>query len=1521
MNSAEKKLGHSAATSSSGTPQLEPEIRTGGKDAVCFTAGFTGAMFGAGTIHAYLAADREPPAVVAGISTGAINAAAMQRCYQELQNSPRAGERREVLRWRWFRQYLSMLIDEPLSAIWRGLPRLTDFSADLPPVQDSSIGSFGTKDTNAYWVDQEKRARRELFLIMKLADWLARLPLKISLLATMLVNYVRLTERIPDWRGWRRIKYASGQVYIVLAIVAHTAFHPFWFKESRFKTTPKTEIRFYKPSYWLRPLLGWRIFFLAWTVLLIFAEGALAMALAFAKAGKPVHSVAALLMEVVGITALAIVYFERRPIQGYVWHRLLPLVANHFRRFAGILFLFGLEYALVKLNNAVLNLNVLDKPWVEAWDQMVILLGILCGLCLFVIFVFEIVSLAAIVWRWGRTKVGKCTHPVQWGLALALAEAFLVLAYAYLVKGVILKLLIVAAFAFGATALMLLAVLKTFPIVLRLSQKHMHPIVSLVLRTPWTTGLVVLQGVCLVSTIFEKYRPIAIFCLIALLCLESLAIAAGVILTSREPAEKRDPLLTKGPIKKRIVRWISTQIFRNLEMERAIVHKFQLLLRLTRLFGHDGESDRLDESPMPVLIVAAPLQTIGVGGSKRGVSQVWAKKGIRIVDALAAALALPGLYEPLHFDQKQFPKDAKDIAFWEMEHPPEILDLVDGAKVRENPLPALFQFLRKSGREPVAESLSSTPDDPRVHIVFTVPIGEHEGSLKPGPLGVNIVDVAFASMRLNQRRDSELEIEQTNFMSELEFSLRRLAGGKEVDRDRKQKLYPIFANAITPEDDLTFDNPLRPDAGEVLKHVASGCRRTLQTIYKKELREFHPESTETSCLAFLSQVTQARNSRPNLSNAPGLPEVCGACTCKLQKEKEPNVAAVNGAALDRFVHLNGTKPRIVFLASGGVFRGSFHAGMLACLLTTDIRPDVIVGASVGTLMGGVLGAMLTARNGQGMMDYSPSLKLLTDLVHVLLHVDKQIAFTKTLKTAARDFGIRARGIRLSPNQIRRMVKRGSRRDPGFAATGAPPALIDGLSNLLFIPHTTTAWIAAQFVAGHVTQATKKLLKQMKKETLRRLDVEYSLMGVSLLEPTAQRLLGSGYGIRLDVTQPFLPDKIAFFATTTNLLNETTFLLGRELIGEGESFDFVQGTLASSAFPTIFAPRRQSDIFPGTGRTDILFSDGGMFDNLPFIPTIELMGAVQLRHCSQHRDMDPIDFLARRHAAPDLFIAGSLNIPPEQDEYGDGDFDDLVTIHRRANSLQDNVKIRAFQETAETIHEEIDLLLKKVTGGIDLDEPTAKLINGIVEAEVLPVFPIDREHLNPTYAFCASVGLRKERVQRSIVNGCFQTFAALANAQMQDPPPDLRQAKRSIDVLVKPTELAEGGHLPPRVPVIAWRPKQKSRKKDRQQGLCPYFQHSRRPRKPRLPGAPWTDDATPEPQPFVCPFFQASIADLSAEGRKTDGQIEVGSLYDTCGADARQNEFYAENSDGASKASSTPLASADPAKTTPSLAAI
>jgi hypothetical protein len=64
----------------------------------------------------------------------------------------------------------------------------------------------------------------------------------------------------------------------------------------------------------------------------------------------------------------------------------------------------------------------------------------------------------------------------------------------------------------------------------------------------------------------------------------------------------------------------------------------------------------------------------------------------------------------------------------------------------------------------------------------------------------------------------------------------------------------------------------------------------------------------------------------------------------------------------------------------------------------------------------------------------------------------------TCKNAAKQLGIRARQIRLSPSEFRRRVWRGSRAD-------APPALIDAVSRLFMIPHWRTAAVASQFVAG------------------------------------------------------------------------------------------------------------------------------------------------------------------------------------------------------------------------------------------------------------------------------------------------------------------------------------------------------------------------------------------------------------------------------------------------------------------------
>ena len=1185
-------------------------------------------MFGAGTIHAYLAADRKPPRVVAGISMGALNAAALQRCYQELESSNGADPAsREASRWKWFRRYLGSLIDKPLAVIWRGLPRQSDFAADLPPVKDTSVEQIGGESvTRDYWTALEKLARRELYLFKKLGNWVARLPLKVSTIAEFLVTYVRVKERIPGWRRWWGFKLRIlSPTRLFWPILWHLCWSPQWFSEAKFQTKKYSQLKYYQPSYWIRPLFGWPIYLVAWVIMAGIAAG-------------------------------------------------LGFVAYTFWRYS---------------------------------TEELILIGIL--------FLLLVVPVGII---------------------------FIVL---------------------------LLAVVGSVKKILR-----------------------------------RKGRP------------QRSGLARG------------------------IVGKLTHSILRSLEMQKALVNNFHLRLELARLLGEKDKPVRLSAQPMPLVIVAAPLQTLQQGNVRRGVSQVWARKGARLVDALVAALAVPGLFQPVHLErprpENRMKKTPYDLDHWEVDSDVTVLDLVDGSVIRENPLPALFQFIKMRRHRAIAHALSSSPKDPRVHVVFTVPLGKQQGNLKSGPLGINIVDVLITSLRLNRRRDTKLEIQQTNFMSELEFELRSL-GNK-----RSGKLEPIFADSISPEKDLHFENPLGPTADEVLESIAAGCRRTMQTVYERELQTFQVGSPSLDCHEFLTKIAPTRDWALHPNSAPGLPEVCAHCSRRLERKHPLPQHPVNPALAQDYPQLTGETPRIVFLASGGVFRGSFHAGMLACLLATDIRPDIIVGASVGTLLGGVLGALLTASDSSHNLDYKMSLRLLGQMTDVLLRVDQEIAFTTTLKMAVRELGIRARDVRLSLSQIRRMVEKGGRSDPGFAATGAPPALIDALSNLLLVPHRKTSKIAADFVAGHVTKATKDLLVQMKSETLRRLEIEYALMGVSLLEPTAQRLLGNGYGIRLNMSQPFQCDHIAFFGTTTNLMTETPHLLGLYNVGASQSYDFVQAALASSAFPAIFAPRREADIFPGVGRSDTLFSDGGMFDNLPFIFTLELLADIQRLHRSQ-TGIDSITFLRNRHSNPDLFIAGSLNVPPENELDGERPFEDLSTIARRASSLQYNVKIRAFQDSADLVYSEVESLLDVVPNKQALTAGSTALIDGIVEASVLPVFPIDRDHLNPTYAFCASMGLERDRVARSIANGCFQTFGALANAQSNDPVPDLVQAARSVGPLLKNA----------RIPTIRWA--RGSGEPIKTKGFCPYFRHSRERKARKLGVLPTYQQDAPIHE-FQCPFSEA-----------------------------------------------------------------
>src|SRR5262249_1410256 len=226
-----------------------------------------------------------------------------------------------------------------------------------------------------------------------------------------------------------------------------------------------------------------------------------------------------------------------------------------------------------------------------------------------------------------------------------------------------------------------------------------------------------------------------------------------------------------------------------------------------------------------------------------------------LIDALTAALAVPGLYEPAHIDlrdnanQNSSRKKKGLDAWWLPEKSKELikkeikeLDVVDGTVIRQNPIPAFFNFIEedsklaapakeakssdpaggkdcKSSDTPLAKdpkaaksrelakALSSQKENPRVHIVYSVPIAPKEPEKKD--VNASIVDVGLAAAKLSRRRDTQLEVHQSNLVSQLESQLRALGTDSSC-------INPIFVDEIAPKSDAGYKNPLSPARDEVL---------------------------------------------------------------------------------------------------------------------------------------------------------------------------------------------------------------------------------------------------------------------------------------------------------------------------------------------------------------------------------------------------------------------------------------------------------------------------------------------------------------------------------------------------------------------------------------------------------------------------------------------------------------------------------------------------------------------------------
>lgn len=274
--------------------------------------------------------------------------------------------------------------------------------------------------------------------------------------------------------------------------------------------------------------------------------------------------------------------------------------------------------------------------------------------------------------------------------------------------------------------------------------------------------------------------------------------------------------------------WLTAHLLKSLGIARGLLHDYTLHRKLLDLFGLDtatGQDPKLDQEPFQLVLVATALQTVSWKGRPLKSQQVWAEAGAPLTQAVRAAMRVTGMFEPLRLA-------GHEIEPWVDAAGLRHLDLVDGSGISQNPLPALVSWLKDphSDRQKLAQRLCGTHiRDKRVHVIYNVPIEPYRPEKsQERPERINIVESAIISRELERRRDTRQEARQTNFISQMELYVQE--GGETAG------VLPIFADEIAPEYDITFANNLDPAPAEIRAMAASGCRRTLEALYRDHLR-------------------------------------------------------------------------------------------------------------------------------------------------------------------------------------------------------------------------------------------------------------------------------------------------------------------------------------------------------------------------------------------------------------------------------------------------------------------------------------------------------------------------------------------------------------------------------------------------------------------------------------------------------------------------------------------------------------
>lgn len=813
------------------------------------------------------------------------------------------------------------------------------------------------------------------------------------------------------------------------------------------------------------------------------------------------------------------------------------------------------------------------------------------------------------------------------------------------------------------------------------------------------------------------------------------------------------------------------EIAQNLGVVDSLVGDYGVHRWLRRLFEDRGSEAlvRSRASGVELVIAATPLDVMfresesstDLDGMplEQHTYQMFARRDERLVTALRAALAAVPVFAPREVLRARWGPSVAG---------PDRIHMVDGHAIRDNPLPALFLYLKDPENRHIRDRLPTVPLGPPdgrteragVHVVYGVPI---EPKDEPATLPENemdVVGVARRALRLAKRRDTRLEVDQANFIT----SVVRLFP------ERRRHL-PVLVDEIAPERELGFALPLAPSSPEIHSQAALGCRATLERLYRDEIVAITgdvPEAT-VPCGAVLAEIAPAR-AHVISHDAPGHPVLCASCPRTL-RVRNP-VLERSPKAIEMAQAKAGSQhvPQIVFVASGGVFRGSFQVGVLAAMRAHGVTPDLVVGASIGSIMGAACAALLKASP-------TEARAIVDELVSGYVDVGKRVALTPEFVQRLQRISDHAAALEFALSDIGHFLRKVAHRSPGGPVPGIPEPVVRRIEQIFALNRGRLDHAAALFGDQHVAAAVDNLLGALRTESLPNAGIQREIMGASLL----QKLMNSVLGVVLRPAdlrdrQPFRHDRGSWiYMTATNLVREHGGKLGLENDHHPGEVDFIASLLASGAFPAVFSPIRESAVYPGKGDDNVWLSDGGMFDNLPFIPTIQLLSTIQIGNAAS---LSRRDYLAARAAAPHLLIAGALE-PELRERLSSVATWTLAATRTRLAELAANVKIRGTQWTAQTAHK----LLAEVAATAPDDARAGVLLDPMVDAAIMAVFPATRERLNGTFAFSPSTGYERDRMLLSIAHGCFRTHEQFVDGS------------REKGLYLAMTALRDAGRLP------------------------------------------------------------------------------------------------------------------------------